>query len=147
MVHLQRPDQICGSFPSALKLAGLVEIAHYRHEGELFFAQANRSLISDNRFGINSDFFDGLSRFFAREASDFTVQSRDHSRKPDDPFGKSLALRKPRFNSILVSEQALSKGAVESFHNHLFSVNLCAPMLDVCFVFFHFFCDSVHESW
>ena len=50
-----------------------------------------------------------------------------------------------RFNSILVSEQAFSKGAVMSFHDHLVPVNLRAPSTNVCFVFFHFLVDSAHE--
>ena len=77
--------------------------------------------------------------FFACEASDFSAQSRDQSRQPSDPLGISLALRKSHFNSILVPEQALSKGAVMSFHDRLVLVNLRAPTANVLFcVFFPF---------
>ena len=36
VLDFQRPDWICGSFPSAFKLAGLVEIAHSCIGGEPF---------------------------------------------------------------------------------------------------------------
>jgi len=44
-----------------------------------------------------------------------------------------------------VPEQALSQGAVETFHNGLVVVNVNAPVPDICFVLFHLFCDSTHE--
>ena len=45
VIHFQWPDWVCRSFPSTLKLAVLVEIAHNRSGGgKPFFAQANRSV-------------------------------------------------------------------------------------------------------
>ena len=145
MFDLQRPDRICGSLPSAFKLAGLVEIAHSCIGGETFFAHANRSVIRSRVSGINGFFFDGRKGFFACEASDFFAQSREQCRKPKDPFGISLPLGKSHFNSILVPEQALSKDAVIFFHDRVSPVNLRAPTASVCFVFFHFFRDRAHE--
>ena len=78
MLDFQRPDRICGSFPSAFKLAGLVEIAV--SEGSHFFPHTNRSVIRSRGFGINGFFFDGRNGFFACEASDFSAQSRDQYR-------------------------------------------------------------------
>lgn len=46
---------------------------------------------------------------------------------------------------MLVPEQTLSKGAVESFHYRLVPVNLLAPTANFWFVFFHLFGDSAHE--
>ena len=147
MLDFQRPDRICGSFPSAFKLAGLVEIAHSCIGKEPFFPHTNRSVIRSRGFGINGFFFDGRNGFFACEASDFSAQSRDQYGKPNDPFGISLAFRRLHFNTILVPEQALSKGAVISFHHRLVPVNLRAPTANVCFVFFHFFRDGAHEFY
>ena len=45
---------------------------------------------------------------------------------------------------MLVPEQTLSKGAVESFHYRLVPVNLLAPTENFWFVFFHLFDDSAH---
>ena len=102
-------------------------------------------MIRNIEFGINGFFFDGCNGFFACKASDFSAQSRDQYRKPNDPFGISLAFRRSHFNSILVPEQALSKDAVIYFHDRLVPVNLLAPTANVCFVFFHFFRDGAHE--
>ena len=104
-------------------------------------------MIRSRGFGINGFFFDGRNGFFACEASDFSAQSRDRCRKPNDPCGISMALRKAHFNSILVPEQALSKDAVISFHDRLVPVNLHAPTANVCFVFFHFLRDGAREFY
>ena len=104
-------------------------------------------MIRSRGFGINGFFFDGRNGFFACEASDFSAQSRDQYGKPNDPFGISLAFRRLHFNTILVPEQALSKGAVISFHHRLVPVNPRAPTANVCFVFFHFFRDGAHEFY
>ena len=104
-------------------------------------------MIRSRGFGINGFFFDGRNGFFACEASDFSAQSRDRCRKPNDPFGISMALRKAHFNSILVPEHALSKDAVISFHDRLVPVNLHAPTANVCFVFFHFLRDGAREFY
>ena len=133
MLDFQRPDRIRGSFPPAFKLSGLVEIAHSCIGGEPFFAHANRAVIRTRGFGINGFFFDGRNGFFAYEASDFSAQSRDRCRKPNYPFGISMALRKSHFNSILVPEQALSKDAVISFHDRLVPVNLQSPAFVINF--------------
>ena len=104
-------------------------------------------MIRSRGFGINGFFFDDRNGFFACEAGDFSAQSRDRCRKPNDPFGISMALRKAHFNSILVPEQALSKDAVISFHDRLVPVNLHAPTANVCFVFFHFLRDGAREFY
>ena len=52
---------------------------------------------------------------------------------------------KPHFHGVLVPEQVLSQGALETFNNGLVAVNFSAPASDICFVFFHLFCDSAHE--
>lgn len=82
-------------------------------------------------FGINSFLFNGRSRSLSDQPCDFAVQSRDHSSNPNDPFRRSLALRKQHFDSLLVPEQALSKGAIESFDDCLVPLNLCAPTANV----------------
>ena len=102
-------------------------------------------MIRSRGSGIKGFFFDGRNGFFACEASDFSGQNRDQNRKPNDPFGISLALRKSHLINILVPEQALSKDAVISFQDRLVPGNLRAPTANVCFVFFHFFCDRAHE--
>ena len=71
-------------------------------------------MIRSRGFAINGFFFDGRNGFFACEAIDFSAQRRDQYRKPNDPFGISLAFRRSHFNSILVPEQELSKDAVIS---------------------------------
>ena len=43
------------------------------------------------------------------------------------------------------SEQPLSKGAVQSFHDRLVSVNTHPVASNVCVVFFHLFSDCAHE--
>ena len=60
-------------------------------------------------------------------------------------LAKMLPLRNPHFDSILVAEQTLSKGAVESFHDRLVPVNLRPPTSNICFVLVHFFGDNAHE--
>ena len=89
--------------------------------------------------------FPFLRRFLSHQPRDFVIQSRNNFRKPFDPSSEPQAFRQPHFNPILVSEQALSKGAVESFNDRLVPVNLRAPTPNVCFVSFHFFGDSAHE--
>ena len=42
-------------------------------------------------------------------------------------------------------EQALGKGAVETFNNGLLAVNFSAPAPNICFVIFHLFCNSANE--
>ena len=86
-----------------------------------------------------------LQQVFSDQPSDFAIQGGDHSRQPNDPFGRHLALEQPHFDSILVSEQELSKGAVKSFHNRLILVNIYEPASNVCFVFLHLFGDSYHD--
>ena len=56
-----------------------------------------------------------------------------------------VSVRQPHFDSILVPEQALSKGAVESFHDRLVPVNIHPPASNVCFVFFNLFGGSPRE--
>jgi len=56
-----------------------------------------------------------------------------------------VSVRQPHFDSILVPEQALIKGAVESFHDRLVPVNIHPPASKVCFVFFHLFDGRPHE--
>ena len=104
VIYFQRPDRFCGSFPSALKLAWLVKKVHNLGGGEPLFARANRSVLGSRGFGINSFLFDGRSRFLSDQPCDFAVQSRDHCSNPNDPFGRSLALRKQHFDSLLVPE-------------------------------------------
>ena len=145
VVHFQRSYQICGSFPSAFKFAGLVQIVHNRRRGEPFFSHRDRSVVRSRRLGINGFFFACFNRLLANQASDFADQGGDHSRKPNDPFRRSLALGQRHFDSILVSEQVLSKGAVESFHDRLVPVNIHPAALNVSFVFFHLFGDTTHE--
>ena len=45
LVDFQRPDRVCCSFSSALKLARLVQISHVDERRKLFFCQSNRSII------------------------------------------------------------------------------------------------------
>ena len=104
VIYFQRPDRFCGSFPSALKLAWLVKKVHNLGGGEPLFARANRSVLGSRGFGINSFLFDGRSRFLSDQPCNFAVQSRDHCSNPNDPFGRSLALRKQHFDSLLVPE-------------------------------------------
>ena len=89
------------------------------------------SVLGSRGFGINSLLFDGRGKFLSDQSCDFAVQSRDHSSKPNEPFGRSLALRKQHFDSLLVPEQGFSKGAVESFYDRLVPLNLCAPTVNV----------------
>ena len=86
VVHFQRPDRICGPFPSTFKLTRFVEIKNNRRGGDPFFTHANRTVVRSRVFEVNG-LFDGFSRLLASQASDFAVQSGDHSRKPNDPFG------------------------------------------------------------
>ena len=61
------------------------------------------------------------------------------------PGSGPLALRESHFHGVLVPEQTLSQGAVETFNNDLVAVNVNTPAPDICFVLFHLFCDSAHE--
>ena len=61
------------------------------------------------------------------------------------PGSGPLALRESHFYGVLVAEQALSQGAVQTFENGLVSVNVNAPASYKGFVLVHLFCDSAHE--
>ena len=90
-------------------------------------------------------FFDGNGGFLASKAFYLVVQSGHNFRKPFYPRCGPLALGQVHFNGILVPEQALTQGAVETFNNGLVMVNVNSPALNVRFVIFHFFCNSAHE--
>ena len=72
-MHFQRPDRICGPFPSTFKLARVVEIKNNRRGGDQFFTHANRPVVRIRMFEINGLFFDSFSRLIASQASDFAV--------------------------------------------------------------------------
>ena len=117
IMDFQRPDNISGSLPPAFQLTSLIQVSNIYNWRGFFSIFSYRAQKESGGFCSNGLFFDGFGGFSACEASDFAVQSRDHSRKPNDPFGRSLALRKPHFDSTLLSGQALS--TVESFHDCL----------------------------
>jgi len=94
---------------------------------------------------INRFFFDGNGGFLADKACYLVVQSRNNFWRSFDPGSGPLALRESHFNGVLVLEQALSQGAVETFNNSLVVVNVNAPTPDICFVLVHLLCDSAHE--
>ena len=81
----------------------------------------------------------------ADKACHLIVQTRNNFWKSSNPGSGPLPLRKSHFHGVLVPEQALSQGVVETFNNGLVAVNFSAPASDICFVFFHLFCDSAHE--
>ena len=116
VVNFQRPDWISGSFHATFKLARLVQIPNIHKRGELFFPFPNRPQIRC-RWLVTSLF---------RAAT-------------------TQALRHAHSNGVLVPEQALSQGAVETFNNGLVTVNVNSPAPNVSFVIFHFFCNSAHE--
>ena len=68
-----------------------------------------------------------------------------HFRKPFHPSSRPLVRREMHFNGVLVTEQAFSKGAVETFNNSLIAVNFSAPAPNICFVIFHLLGKSAHE--
>lgn len=103
---------------------------------------SDRVQLGSHRLCSNGLLFDGLSGFFACEVSDFVVQSRPQQ-EAERPIWKTFAPR-TTYESVLVSKQEPSKGAEESFHDHLVLVNLCAPTKNVCFEFFHLIGDSTH---
>lgn len=118
-MDFQRPDSISGSLPPAFQLTRLIQVSNiYIGEGVEGFAATAFSFIASAGF--------------------LPV-------RPSDPFGRYLALRKPHFDSTLLSAQALS--TVESFHYCLLPVNLRAPTSNLCFVFFHFFRESAMNYW
>ena len=45
LVDFQRPDRVCCSFGSALKLARLIQISHIDERGKFLFGQPNRPVI------------------------------------------------------------------------------------------------------
>jgi len=94
---------------------------------------------------MNSSFFDGDGGFHADKACHLVVQSRNDFWKSFNPGSGPLALKKSHFNGVLMPEQALSQGEVETFNNGLVAVNFSAPAPDVCLLFFHLFRDSAHE--
>ena len=145
VAHFQRPDWICGSFPFAFKLARLVEIAHNHIRGQPFSVNANGSVTRSRGMGIKRLFFGGLNGFFDREASDFAVMSRDHSRKPTTHSEDLWPASSHISTAYWCLNMRSAKGAVESLHDCLVPVNLCAPTSNVCLVFFHFFHGSCHE--
>ena len=83
--------------------------------------------------------------FLADKARYLVVQSGNNIRKSFHPGSGPLALRESHFHGVLVPEQALSQDVVETFNYGLVAVNFSPPAADICFVFFHFLCDSSHE--
>ena len=136
--NFQRPDWICGSFYTTFKLAGLVEIPDWDKRGELFSPLPNRSRIRCRWLCRNSFFFDDNCRSFPRQPGDFVVKSGNNFGRPFYPRSGPLSLRKSHFHGLLVAEQALDKGAVETFNNGLVVVNVKAPAPDSCFVVFYY---------
>jgi len=135
-INFQRPDWVRGSFHTPFKLAGLVEIMNLDKRGEDFFAFFNRPRVRCRWTSINRFFFDGDSGFLADKACDL-VQSRNNFRKSFHPGSGPLALREKHFHGVLVAEQVLSQGAVETFDNGLVTVNVNAPVPDEGFVLVH----------
>ena len=70
---------LSGAFPSAFKLAELVEIVHNHRWGEPFFAQFKGSVVGSRRLGINGLFFYLFSRLLASQPSNLTIQSRSET--------------------------------------------------------------------
>ena len=121
VVNFQRLDWISGSFHTTLELARLVQIPNIHKRGELFFPFPNRPQIRCRWLCINIFFFDGNGGFLAGKACYLVVQSGHNFRKPFYPRRGPLALGQAHFNGVLVPEQALSQGAVETFNNGLVS--------------------------
>ena len=90
-------------------------------------------------------FFDGNGGFLAGKACYLVIQSGHNFRKQFYPRRGPLALGQAHFNGVLVPEQALIQGVVETFNNGLVTVNVNSPAPNVSFVIFHFFCNSAHE--
>ena len=101
VVNFQRPDWICGSFHTTLKLARLVQIPNM-HE-------PNRPGIRRRWLCRNIFFFDGNGGFLAGKACYLVVQSGYNFRKPFYPRRGPLALGQAHFNGVLVSEQASAR--------------------------------------
>ena len=118
-VNFQRPDWVRGSLHTTFQLAWLVEITHINEGGELVFSFANRSLISCRWLRSNSFLFDGFSGLLTGKARYFVIQSSNNFRKPFLLRRGPLTRREPHFHSVLVAEQALSQGAVETFKDSL----------------------------
>ena len=144
-MNFQRADWVRGSLHTTFQLAWLVEITHIHEGGELFSPFANRSRVSCRWLRNNSFLFDGFSELLAGKASYFVVQSGNNFRKPFHPHRGPLTRREQHFHRVLVAEQALSQGAVETFNDSLVAVNFRAPAANVCLSLFHFFCCSPHE--
>ena len=72
-------SDLSGSFPSAFRLAELVEIVHNHRWGEPFFAQFNGSVLGSRRLGINGLFLNLFSRLLASQPSNLTIQSRSET--------------------------------------------------------------------
>lgn len=65
--------------------------------------------------------------------------------QPSHPCSRPLARWQLHLDGKLMSEQALSQGAVESFNAGLVSVNVNALAPNTNFLVFHFFGNSAHE--
>ena len=117
----------------------------FTREGSFFFPFPNRPQIRCRWLCINNFFFDGNGGFLAGKAFYLVVQSGQNFRKPFYPRRGPLALGQAHFNGVLVPEQALSQGAVETFNNGLVTVNVNSPAPNVRFVIFHLFCNSPHQ--
>ena len=76
-----------------------------------FFRSPDRSMVK-------------IRGLFTYQSCHFVARGGDDDRKPHHPFPRSLTWGQPHFNSILVPEQVLSKGGIESFNDCLVSVNI-----------------------
>ena len=78
LVDFQRPDWICRSFGSTLKLSWLIQIPHMDERWKFLFVHTNRPRVRSGRLCFNTFLFDCSSRSFASQASHLIVQSADN---------------------------------------------------------------------
>ena len=133
--HLKRPYRVSRAAPTALQLAGLVQIANTNTGREPLLLETNRAV--GNRGGLlrHGLGFDGVGGLFASQPGHFAVQSGYDARQPSHPLCLPLARREAHLLSILVSKEPLSQGPVPALHDALVPVDVNTSTSDLDLVF------------
>ena len=131
--HLKRPYRVSRAAPTALQLAGLVQIANTNIWREPLLLETNRA-VGNYRGGLlrHGLGFDGIRGPFVSQPNDLTIQSRDKCGQSLNPLCWPLTRREAHLLSKLVSKEPLSQDTVAALYDPLVpvDVNLTAQNLN-----------------
>ena len=118
--HLKRPYRVSRAAPTALQLAGLVQIANTNTWREPLLLETNRA-VGNYRGGLlrHGLGLDGIRRLFASQSSHFAVQSGYNAGQQSHPLCLPLTRREAHFLGVLVPKQPLCEGPVPALHDAL----------------------------